>query len=203
MKRVLMFFFACVLTAQSLWAQQAQLFSPMKDFTHYDRKGNEHKVSEFKGKYIVLMFTSQDCEPCKEAKSILDGFYNRNKDKAEVIAISADDKDSWLKEDSNVSFHEWNDYNSAHDIGEEYYGLNLCPLFVIIHPNGNIIHISKARLGGFFRDLNENVPDAEIENILKGHKKQEVRSRSVVSPISYKMALKLIPTFLNLFSRGF
>ena len=172
MKRVLMFFFACVLTAQSLWAQQAQLFSPMKDFTLYDRKGNEHKVSEFKGKYIVLMFTSQDCEPCKEAKSILDGFYNRNKDKAEVIAISADDKDSWLKEDANVSFHEWNDYNSAHDIGEEYYGLNLCPLFVIIHPNGNIIHISKARLGGFFRDLNENVPDAEIENILKGHKKQ-------------------------------
>ena len=172
MKRVLMFIFACVLTAQSLWAQQAQLFSPMKDFTLYDRKGNEHKVSEFKGKYIVLMFTSQDCEPCKEAKSILDGFYSRNKDKAEVIAISADDKDSWLKEDSNVSFHEWNDYNSAHDIGEEYYGLNLCPLFVIIHPNGNIIHISKARLGGFFRDLNENVPDAEIENILKGHKKQ-------------------------------
>ena len=172
MKRVLMFFFACVLTVQSSWAQQAQLFSPMKDFTLYDRKGNEHKVSEFNGKYIVLMFTSQDCEPCKEAKSILDGFYNRNKDKAEVIAISADDKDSWLKEDSNVSFHEWNDYNSAHDIGEEYYGLNLCPLFVIIHPNGNIIHISKARLGGFFRDLNENVPDAEIENILKGHKKQ-------------------------------
>ena len=172
MKRVLMFFFACVLTVQSSWAQQAQLFSPMKDFTLYDRKGNEHKVSEFNGKYIVLMFTSQDCEPCKEAKSILDGFYNRNKDKAEVIAISADDKDSWLKEESNVSFHEWNDYNSAHDIGEEYYGLNLCPLFVIIHPNGNIIHISKTRLGGFFRDLNENVPDAEIENILKGHKKQ-------------------------------
>ena len=176
MKRVLMFFFACVLTAQNLWAQQAassgkaQLYSPMKDFTLYDRKGNEHKVSEFKGKYIVLLFTSQDCEPCSEAKSILDGFYSRNKDKAEVIAISADEKDSWLKETTNVSFHEWNDHNSAKDIGD-YYGLNLCPLFVIIHPNGNILHISKARLGGFFRDLNENVVDAEIDNILKSHKK--------------------------------
>ena len=171
MKRVLMFFFACVLTAQSLWAQQAQLFSPMKDFTLYDRKGNEHKVSEFKGKYIVLMFTSQDCEPCKEAKSILDGFYNRNKDKAEIVAISVDSKDSWLAETSKVSFNEWNDHNFENDIAN-YIGSNTLPGFVIIHPNGNIIHISKARLGGFFRDLNENVPDAEIENILKGHKKQ-------------------------------
>ena len=165
MKRVLMFFFACVLTAQSLWAQQAQLFSPMKDFTLYDRKGNEHKVSEFKGKYIVLMFTSQDCEPCKEAKSILDGFYNRNKDKAEVIAISADDKDSWLKEESNVSFHEWNE--RASDIGL-YYGLDTS--FVIIHPNGNIINKSQGRLGPFFRELIEHVPDTEIENMLKNRK---------------------------------
>ena len=176
MKRVLMIFFACVLAVQSSWAQQAassdqaRVYSPMKDFTLYDRKGNEHKVSEFKGKYIVMLFTSQDCDPCKEAMTILDGFYNRNKDKAEVIAISADDKDSWLKETTNVSFNEWIDDNSANGIGS-YYGLNLCPLFVIIHPNGNILHISKARLGGFFKDLNENVPDAEIEKILNSHKK--------------------------------
>jgi len=176
MKRVIMFFFACVLTIQSSWAQQtvsggqAQLFSPMKDFTFYDRKGNEHKPSEFKGKYIVLLLTGQDCESCGEAMTILDGFYNRNKDKAEVVAISVDSKDSWLAETSKVSFNEWNDHNFANDIAN-YIGSNTLPGFVIVHPNGNILHISKARLGGFFRDLNENVPDAEVENILKSHKK--------------------------------
>lgn len=179
MKRVFMFFFACVLTVQCSWAQQtassgqggqAQLFSQMKDFTLYDRKGNEHKPSEFKGKYVVLMFTGQECESCREAVTILDGFYNRNKDKAEVVAISVDSKDSWLGETSNVSFNEWNDHNFANDIAN-YFGLNTLPGFVIIHPNGNILHISKTRLGSFFKDLNEHVPDAEIDNILKSHKK--------------------------------
>ena len=176
MKRVIMFFFACVLTLQSSWAQQAasgnqaKLHAQMKDFTLYDRKGNEHKTSEFKGKYVVLMFTGQDCESCREAMTILDGFYSRNKDKAEVIAISVDSKDSWLGETSNVTFNEWNDHNFANDIAN-YIGSNTLPGFVIIHPNGNILHISKARLGGFFRELNEHVPDAEIDNILKSHKK--------------------------------
>lgn len=178
MKRVIMIFFACVLAIQSSWAQQAassgqaQLFSPMKDFTLFDRKGNEHKPSEFKGKYTVLLFTGQDCESCGEAMTILDGFYNRNKDKVEVVTISLDDKDGWSGEASKGSFNEWNGNSSANDIASYFGSTSLSlPFFVIIHPNGNILHISKNRLGSFFKELNEQVPDAEIDNILKSHKK--------------------------------
>ena len=144
--------------------EQAQPYRQMKDFTLYDRKGKVHKLSELKGKYIVLMFTVQGCKPCLEAKPILDGFYKRHKDKVEVIAISADEKRDWLKEKSTVSFHEWNDYNYALELSE-YYGMKTS--FVIIHPNGNILNTSRGRLGPFFRELIEHVPDAEIENMLK------------------------------------
>ena len=147
---------------QSTTGNQAKLYSPTKDFTLYDRKGKEHKLSEFKGKYIVLMFTYEGCEPCLEAMPILDGFYKRNKDKVEVIAISGVSKEDWLAQKSTVSFHEWNE--RASDIGL-YYGLDTS--FVIIHPNGNILHMSRARLGSFFKELIEHVPDEEIKNLLK------------------------------------
>ena len=97
--------------------------------------------------------------------SILDGFYKRNKDKVEVIDISRDSKEDWLAQKSTVSFHEWNE--RASDIGL-YYGLDTS--FVIIHPNGNIINKSQGRLGPFFRELIEHVPDTEIENMLKNRK---------------------------------
>lgn len=148
---------------------QAQLYSPTKDFTLCDRKGKEHKLSEFKGKYLVLMFTYEGCEPCLEAMPILDGFYKRNKDKAEVISISMDDKETWKKEKSNVSFHEWNESNYANDI-TNFYGINT--FFVIIHPNGNILHMSRYRLGSFLKELMEHVPDEEIKNLLKQKSKK-------------------------------
>ena len=146
---------------QSTTGNQAKLYSPTKDFTLHDRKGKEHKLSDFKGKYIVLMFTYEGCEPCLEAMPILDGFYKRNKDKVEVIAISLDRKEVWEKGNDTVSFHEWYDYAyNAH----YYYGLKT--YFVIIHPNGNILHMSGYRLGSFFKELVEHVPDEEIKKLL-------------------------------------
>ncbi len=151
---------------QSSAGNQAKLYSPTKDFTLCDRKGKEHKLSEFKGKYIVLMFTYKGCEPCLEAMHILDGFYKRNKDKAEVISISLDDKNVWEKGKDTVSFHEWYNYTDMH----YYYGLET--YFVIIHPNGNILHMSRYRLGSFFKELMEHVPDEEIKNLLKQKSKK-------------------------------
>ena len=147
---------------QSTTGNQAKLYSPTKDFTLHDRKGKEHKLSDFKGKYIVLIFSYIGEPTLLEAKQVLDGFYKRNKDKVEVIDISRDSKEDWLAQKSTVSFHEWNE--RASDIGL-YYGLDTS--FVIIHPNGNILHMSRARLGSFFKELVEHVPDDEIKNLLK------------------------------------
>ncbi|MBO4482205.1 MAG: AhpC/TSA family protein [Prevotella sp.] len=133
----------------------------MRDFTLYDRKGNEHKLSDFKGKYTVLEFTGQACGPCLAVMPTLDKFYKRHKDKVEVIAISVDNEEIWLKENNNVSFHEWNDRKCAAEIATAY-GSKGTPCFVIIHPNGNILNVSHGA-GAFFKELIKHVPDAEIE----------------------------------------
>ena len=137
----------------------------MRDFTLYDRKGNQHRLSEFKGKYTVLELTSRICTPCLEVMPVLDGFYRRNRDKVEVIAISVDGEGSWLEETNNVSYHEWNDRKYATEIGNAY-GAKGTPCFVIIHPNGNILDISHGARS-FFREMIQHIPDAEIEKELK------------------------------------
>lgn len=40
--------------------EQLKIGAQSKDFTLYDRKGKEHRISEFKGKYTILEFTSSN-----------------------------------------------------------------------------------------------------------------------------------------------
>lgn len=146
----------------SLKGQQA--INNLNDFMLYDRKGNKHKLSEFKGKYTILEFTSKNCGPCLEVMPILDGFYKRHKDKVEVIAISVDNESTWMEENNNVSFHEWNDHKYAVDIAN-YYGTKGTPAFVIIHPNGSTLDVSHGA-GAFFKEMIKHVPDAKIMEIV-------------------------------------
>ena len=135
----------------------------MRDFTLYDRKGNEHKLSEFKGKYIILEFTSKNCGPCLEAIPVLDWLYKRYKDKIEVVAISVDN--SWMEGNNNKSFHEWTAQQYASDMSIAY-GIKGTPNFVIIHPNGNLLNVS-AGLSRFLKEFNDYVQELPREEIKK------------------------------------
>lgn len=139
--------------------------SQMRDFILYDRKGKEHKLTQFKGKYTVIEFTSKFCGPCLQAMPILDGYYKRHKDKVEIIAISVDPENIWMEEKNNVSYHEWNDHKGAGEIGT-FYGSKGTPCFVIIDPEGNVLNISHGT-ATFFKNMVGYVPDAEIEKLLK------------------------------------
>ena len=145
---------------------KAKIGEQMKDFTLFDREGNKHQLSEFKGKYTILEFTYVDCGACKFIKPFLEEFYKRNKDKAEIIAIYHDWKSSWIKEgqEHKASYHEWND-NTRSEEPVAAYDIKAYPTFVIIDPNGKIVDIKRGT-GGFLKVL-EYIPDAEIEKKLK------------------------------------
>lgn len=151
--------------------QDLSIYEPLqsgeqaKDFVLYDRKGKEHKSSEFRGKYTVLEFTSVTCGPCLQVMPILDGFYKRNKGKVEVVAISVDPEEIWMKENNNVSFHEWNDHKCAVDIAAQYKTKGT-PAFVILDPDGKFLNLSHGAKS-FFTEMMKYVPDAEIEKELK------------------------------------
>ena len=153
-------------TKAKLNADRVQVGEQMKDFTLFDREGNKHKLSEFKGKYTILEFTERGCGGCIFIKPFLEEFYKRNKDKAEIIAIYYDTKENWIKEgqERKVSYHEWNDNTrSAEPVAA--YDIKAYPTFVIIDPNGKILDI-KTGGSGLLKAL-EYIPDAEVEKKLK------------------------------------
>ena len=153
-------------TKAKLNADRVQVGEQMKDFTLFDREGNKHQLSEFKGKYTILEFTERGCGGCIFIKPFLEEFYKRNKDKAEIIAIYNDTKENWIKEgqERKVSYHEWSDNTrSAEPVAA--YDIKAYPTFVIIDPNSKILDI-KTGGDGLLKAL-EYIPDAEVEKKLK------------------------------------
>ena len=149
-----------------LYADQVKVGEQMKDFTLFDRQGNKHQLSEFKGKYTILEFTFVGYGACKFIKPFVEEFYKRNKDKAEVIAIYHDWKSSWIKEgqEHKVSYHEWND-NTRSEEPVAAYDIKGYPTFVIIDPTGKILDIMPSP-DGLLKAL-EYIPDAEVEKKYK------------------------------------
>ena len=153
-------------TKANLFADKAKVGEQMKDFTLFDREGNKHQLSEFKGKYTILEFTFVGCGGCIFIKPYLEVFYKRNKDKAEIIAIYKDTKENWIKEgqEHKVSYHEWNDHQFSAEPAATY-GVNVYPSFVIIDPNGKILEMPTGSSG--FLNVFKYIPDEEVKKKLE------------------------------------
>jgi peroxiredoxin Q/BCP len=69
------------------------------DFTAKDQDGNEVKLSDYKGKKVVLYFYPRDNTPgcTKQACSLRDGFAELRKNNIEIIGVSTDDEKSHQK----------------------------------------------------------------------------------------------------------
>lgn len=69
------------------------------DFAVKDQDGKSVKLSNYKGKKIVLYFYPRDMTPgcTKQACSLRDGFAELKKNKIEVLGVSTDDESSHQK----------------------------------------------------------------------------------------------------------
>ncbi len=69
------------------------------DFTAKDQNGNKVKLSDHKGKRVVLYFYPKDDTPgcTKQACSLRDGFAQLMKEKITVLGVSIDDEKSHQK----------------------------------------------------------------------------------------------------------
>lgn len=68
-------------------------------FTAKDQDGNKVKLSDYKGKKVVLYFYPRDMTPgcTKQACSLRDGFSDLNKANIVVLGVSTDDEKSHQK----------------------------------------------------------------------------------------------------------
>lgn len=88
----LVFLQARPVSAQRPAPQNSIIGSAAADFTLRDVEGHQVRLSDFKGKFVLLAFWATWCPPCKEELPTLQKLYEQYQDKGLVI-LAVDDED--------------------------------------------------------------------------------------------------------------
>jgi peroxiredoxin len=116
---------------------------PFVDFEQMNVSGKKIKLSQIKGKYILLEFWASWCGPCREENPALVKTYTEFKDKGfAILGVSADDnKESWLKavKDDQLGWENVSDLNGDKNKASLIYGITGYPTNYLIDEKGIII----------------------------------------------------------------
>jgi thiol-disulfide isomerase/thioredoxin len=117
------------------------------DFSLPDPNGKLIKLSDFKGKYVLLDFWSSYCKPCRALHPELKALYAALKPtgKFEILAVSADrTKAPWVKAiaDDQITWPQVADLtNPGRNKVVELYNITFIPAQYLIGPDGKILDI--------------------------------------------------------------
>lgn len=112
----------------------------MADADLYDTNGKLHRLSDFKGKYILLDFWSQGCGPCLASLPELEEIAEQYKECLHVVSITSDPKERWknFSASKGLKGNNFNDLQGTHGICAKY-GVRGVPYYVFISPEGKIL----------------------------------------------------------------
>lgn len=115
------------------------------DFAQQTPKGDTVKLSDFRGKYLLLDFWASWCGPCRADNPNLVKTYDQYKDKGfEILGVSMDNpgqRDAWLKaiEADGLTWPQVSDLRGWKNKVAVLYGITMIPANFLLDPDGKII----------------------------------------------------------------
>ena len=117
---------------------------PMEDFAAVDKEGKVHRPSEYKGKYILLDFSTTYCGPCMESVADMKKLSSAYSDKLAIVSLSGDGgKKTWLAgvdRDQPSWLSLW-DGKGIYSEAMIKYGVSGFPTFCLVDPQGKILSL--------------------------------------------------------------
>ena len=126
-------------------AKKSQVGTMATDFTQNDPTGKPIKLSDFKGKYVLVDFWASWCGPCRRENPNVVKAFNTYKDKNfTVLGVSLDrpdGKEAWTKaiKDDGLTWSHVSDLKYFDNEASKMYGVQAIPFNFLVDPAGKIV----------------------------------------------------------------
>jgi len=134
------------LAAAMLRAQAPKMTSPLvnqqaPDFTLTDAEGKQVKLSDFKGKYVLLDFWASWCAPCRREMPYLKAAYEKyNSPNFTILSVSIDtETDKWRKALNDEKMPWTQLLEDSKQQASTLYSVQFIPTNFLIDPAGKVI----------------------------------------------------------------
>jgi len=123
----------------------------MPDFAFVDFEGKQRKLSEFRGKYLMIDFWGAWCGDCKRETPFHLAAYDKFRKRGfEILGIDSDDKVETAKAYLTANKMTWTQAtnDSTKDLQHKTYKLQEYPSTILIGPDGKILVLDQYSLQG-------------------------------------------------------